>query len=106
LPTGPAASLTALRPSPRPVNGLTAQTASLVKRQRTVHACALKRSHGGNEIPPRNRKSEPGKPPPTDGAPEFYPNRISPADDRIASARLLDTRASRYISALATQSLI
>ena len=31
-----------------------------MKRQRTVHACALKRSHGGNEIPPRNRKSEPG----------------------------------------------
>jgi len=91
---------------------LYAQTASLVKRQRTVHACALKRSHGGNEIPPRNRNSEPrlvsppGKPSPTDGAPEFYPNRISPADDRIASARLLDTRASRYISALATQSLI
>ena len=30
--------------------------------------------HGGNEIPPRNRKSETGNPPPTAGAPELYPN--------------------------------
>src|SRR5215469_16764913 len=32
------------------------------------------RGHGGNEIPPRNRKSEAGNPPPTAGAPELYPN--------------------------------
>src|SRR5215831_12322504 len=35
-----------------------------------------KRSQGGNEIPPRNRKSEPGNPPPTVVAPEFYPNQF------------------------------
>ena len=35
-----------------------------------------KRSHGGNENPPRNRKSELGNPPPTVGAPEFYPNQF------------------------------
>ena len=35
-----------------------------------------KRSHGGNEIPPRNRKSELGNPPPTVGAPELYPDQF------------------------------
>jgi hypothetical protein len=38
-----------------------------------------KRSHGGNENPPRNRKSELGNPPPTVGAPEFYPNQFKTA---------------------------
>src|SRR5580700_8643081 len=33
-----------------------------------------KRSHGGNAIPTRNRKSGLGNPPPTAGASEFYPN--------------------------------
>jgi len=33
-----------------------------------------KRSHGGIVNPPRNRKSEDGNPPPSAGAPEFYPN--------------------------------
>src|SRR6266481_6468138 len=35
-----------------------------------------KRSHGGNEIPTRNRKSGLGNPPPTAGASEFYPNHL------------------------------
>src|SRR5262252_3403754 len=35
-----------------------------------------KRDHGGNEIPPRNRKSELGNPPPTVGVPELYPNQF------------------------------
>src|ERR1700692_2916009 len=33
-----------------------------------------KRSHGGNENPTRNRKSELGNPSPTAGASELYPN--------------------------------
>src|ERR1700730_9208954 len=37
-----------------------------------------KRSHGGNEIPTRNRKSGLGNPPPTAGASEFYPNHLAP----------------------------
>jgi hypothetical protein len=36
-----------------------------------------KRGHGGNVNPPRNRKGEAGKPPPTTGALEFYPNRAN-----------------------------
>ena len=33
-----------------------------------------KRGHGGIVNPPRNRKGEPGNPPPTVRASEFYPN--------------------------------
>jgi hypothetical protein len=41
-------------------------------------------SHGGNEIPPRNRKSETGNPPPTAGAPEFYPNGAADKAEDLA----------------------
>jgi hypothetical protein len=34
-----------------------------------------KRRHGGIVHPPCNRKSEEGNPPPTAGAPHFYPSR-------------------------------
>src|ERR1035438_3859445 len=40
-----------------------------------------KRSYGGTVNPPRNRKGGAGNPPPTAGAPEFYPNR-----NRLAGA--------------------
>jgi hypothetical protein len=33
-----------------------------------------KRGYGGTVNPPRNRKGGTGNPPPTVGAPEFYPN--------------------------------
>ena len=36
----------------------------------------MQRGHGGTGNPPRNRKSETGNPPPTAGAPEFYPNQF------------------------------
>jgi hypothetical protein len=41
---------------------------------RDYRGASGKRGHGGNEIPPRNRKSEIGNPPPPAGAPELYPD--------------------------------
>src|SRR5713101_550476 len=53
-----------------------------------------KRSHGGNEIPTRNRKSGLGNPPPTAGASEFYPNQvlISPCHGSFPSFARFPTR--------------
>jgi hypothetical protein len=42
-----------------------------------------KRSHGGNEIPTRNRKSGLGNPPPTAGASELYPNQNPKTCNRL-----------------------
>ena len=42
-----------------------------------------KRGHGGNGNPPCNRKGEAGNPPPTTGAPEFYPNPFEVVLDTI-----------------------
>jgi hypothetical protein len=50
-----------------------------------------KRGHGGNGNPPCNRKGEAGNPPPTAGAPEFYPNnRHGVEDERALRVRTSD----------------
>src|SRR5713101_6575737 len=54
-----------------------------------------KRSHGGNEIPTRNRKSGLGNPPPTAGASEFYPNQNARNRDSECNALISPSIAPR-----------
>src|SRR5215469_3474524 len=57
-----------------------------------------KRGHGGNVIPPCNRKGKAGNPPPTTGAPEFYPNRRTIGLTRMSSGYTRQQLRARRLS--------